>query len=78
MTTLREAAALALDALLYIHTETSADEDEIMHEAITALRAALEEPLAKQIRPSEFIALVEGKETVAGRPVFWAEWPNKE
>ena len=33
---------------------------------------------AMQVRPSEFIRIVEGKETVTGIPVYWAEWPSKE
>ena len=44
MTTLREAAQMALDALTYIHTETNQYEDELIDGAITALRAALAQP----------------------------------
>jgi wobble nucleotide-excising tRNase len=36
------------------------------------------EHLAMQVRPSEFAELIKGKETVAGIPAYWAEWPNKE
>jgi hypothetical protein len=40
----REAMKMALEALEYIHTETSAYEDELIHAAITALKQALAEP----------------------------------
>jgi hypothetical protein len=46
-----EAMKQALEALEYIHTETSQDEDELIHPAITALRQAIleaekQEPVA--------------------------------
>lgn len=37
----QETLKLALEALTYIYTETTADEDELIHAAITALREAL-------------------------------------
>ena len=44
MSDLRKAAEMALEALEYIHTETSKDEDELIHSAIQALRQALSQP----------------------------------
>jgi hypothetical protein len=41
MNNLRAAAQQALEALEYIHTETTAEEDKLIHTAITALRSAL-------------------------------------
>ena len=44
-----EALKLALEALTYIYTETTADEDELIDQAITAIKEALaqeQEPLA--------------------------------
>ena len=44
-----EALKLALEALTYIYTETTADEDELIDEAITAIKEALaqtQEPVA--------------------------------
>ena len=38
---MKQALELALDALTYIHTETSADEDELIDKAITAIKEAL-------------------------------------
>ena len=38
-----EAMKQALEALEYIHTETTEDEDELIHAAITALRTAIAE-----------------------------------
>ena len=50
----------------------------------TALREALaqpeqpeQEPL-KQVRPAELSRIRKGKDTVAGAPVYWAEWLSKE
>ncbi len=37
-----EALKLALEALTYIYTETTADEDELIDKAITALRLAID------------------------------------
>jgi hypothetical protein len=39
---MKEALKLALDALTYIYTETTADEDELIDQAITALRIAID------------------------------------
>jgi hypothetical protein len=41
---LRAAARQALEALEYIYTETTPEEDALIHAAIVALRAALKEP----------------------------------
>jgi hypothetical protein len=43
MSNLRDAARQALEALEYIHTETTAEEDNLIHTAIAALRSALEQ-----------------------------------
>ena len=40
----KEALKLALEALTYIYTETTADEDELIDQAITAIKEALSEP----------------------------------
>ena len=45
----KEALTLALEALTYIYTETTADEDELIDQAITAIKKALaqtQEPVA--------------------------------
>ena len=46
----QEALKLALEALTYIYTETTADEDELIDQAITAIKEALlaqkQEPIA--------------------------------
>ena len=47
--------------------------------AITAIKAALEakdEPV--QVSPLRFVEMVMEKEHLIGKPIFWAEWPNKE
>ena len=38
---MRQALELALEALTYIYTETTADEDELIDQAITAIKEAL-------------------------------------
>jgi hypothetical protein len=38
-----DAMKQALEALTYIHTETTKDEDELIHAAIAALRLAIEQ-----------------------------------
>ena len=69
-----EALRLALEAL------EGADEiDCDMRDAITAIKAALEakdEPV--QVSPLQFVEMVMEKEHLVGKPIFWAEWPNKE
>ena len=48
-------------------------------DAITAIKAALEakdEPV--QVSPLQFVEMVMEKEHLVGKPIFWAEWPNKE
>jgi hypothetical protein len=31
-----------------------------------------------QVSPLEFVTMVMEKEHLIGKPLFWAEWPNKE
>jgi hypothetical protein len=50
------------------------------HEAaITALRTALAEPEQEpvQVTPIDFVTAVLGKEDCVGKPIMWAEWPNR-
>ena len=49
----KEALKLALEALTYIYTETTADEDELIDQAITAIKEALAQP--EQDYPENFI-----------------------
>ena len=69
----RELMQQALEALEF-HTCG----DEVDEALITALRERLAQPQAMQVRPSEFVQLVKGQETMTGFPAYWAEWPNKE
>jgi len=41
--------------------------------AVNAMSAA---PV--QVSPLEFVTMVMEKEHLVGKPLFWAEWPNKE
>jgi len=36
------------------------------------------EPEPVQVSPLEFVEMVMEKEHLIGKPIFWAEWPNKE
>jgi len=47
--TKEEALKLALEALTYIHAETSTDEDELIDEAITAIKEALAQPVQEPV-----------------------------
>jgi len=52
-----------------------------MHQqAITAIKEALAQPEQEpvQVSPLEFVTMVMEKEHLIGKPLFWAEWPNKE
>ena len=60
MTDLRQAATLALDALTYIYTDTTADEDELIDQAITAIKEALAQPPLPVQEPFEYWNAVEG------------------
>jgi hypothetical protein len=31
-----------------------------------------------QVSPLQFVEMVMEKEHLVGKPIFWAEWPNKE
>jgi hypothetical protein len=74
-----EALRLALEALSPdpYRSEWAVEEDKC--KAITAIKAALEakdEPV--QVSPLQFVEMVMEKEHLVGKPIFWAEWPNKE
>jgi hypothetical protein len=36
------------------------------------------QPALLQVSPTEFVDMVMDKEDAIGKPIFWAEWPNKE
>jgi hypothetical protein len=70
-----EALRIALEAL---QNPWKAGPDGVA-DAIIAIKAALEakdEPV--QVSPLEFVEMVMEKEHLVGKPIFWAEWPNKE
>jgi len=79
-----EALRLALEALTNAYWPTDSDllpahNIKECVEAITAIKAALEakdEPV--QVSPLQFVEMVMEKEHLVGKPIFWAEWPNKE
>jgi len=41
-----------------------------------AKEEAKDEPV--QVSPLQFVEMVMEKEHLVGKPIFWAEWPNKE
>jgi hypothetical protein len=72
-----EALRLALDALEC--WQRNEDCNEPMSKIMGAIKAALEakdEPV--QVSPLQFVEMVMEKEHLVGKPIFWAEWPNKE
>ena len=46
--------------------------------AMDALRERLARPEPVQVSPLEFVEMVMEKEHLVGKPIIWAEWPNKE
>ena len=72
----QEALRLALEALEKMDKvmKRSPDTDK----AITAIKEALAQPEPMQVTIKDFVAVVEGKEDWVGKPVYWAQWPNKE
>ena len=66
---LRAAAQQALEAL----------EENGRLSAMEILRTALAEPEQEpvQVTPLDFVTAVLGKEDCVGKPIMWAEWPNR-
>jgi len=52
--TKEEALKLALEALTYIHAETSTEEDALIDEAITAIEEALAQPALEPMQGTPF------------------------
>jgi len=52
------------------------DSLDLTHKAITAIKQVRSAPV--QVSPLEFVTMVMEKEHLVGKPLFWAEWPNKE
>ena len=72
---LREAAQQALEALEQFAGTKLVRTSGV----ITALRTALAEPEQEpvQVTPLDFVAAVLSKEDCVGKPIMWAEWPNR-
>ena len=58
------------------YIETDAHERKYVRHAIKAALEAKDEPV--QVSPFVFVEMVMEKEHLVGKPIFWAEWPNKE
>jgi hypothetical protein len=72
-----EALRLALDALEC--WQRNEDCNEPMSKIMGAIKAALEaKDELVQVSPLQFVEMVMEKEHLVGKPIFWAEWPNKE
>ena len=79
---------LALDALIWTTGSGDFSEGGQAHDgakkclfpAITALKERLAQPEQEPVKvsPLEFVEMVIEKEHLVGKPIFWAEWPNKE
>jgi hypothetical protein len=70
---LREAAQTVLDA--YYRDDCGGKQFELHLEV---LRRALERLAPAQVSPLEFVTMTLEKEHLVGRPIIWAEWPNRE
>jgi hypothetical protein len=70
-----EALKLALETFEGLDHKDSIFAGEFEKE-ITAIKQALAAPV--QVSPLEFVTMVMEKEHLVGKPLFWAEWPNKE
>jgi len=55
------------------------DSVQMFENTITALRTALAEPEQGpvQVTPIDFVTAVLDKEDCVGKPIMWAEWPNR-
>ena len=71
-----EALRLALEALEYEAQKGNDNAYQFEREAIKAALEAKDEPV--QVSPLQFVEMVMEKEHLVGKPIFWAEWPNKE
>jgi hypothetical protein len=47
-------------------------------DAVPLYTTPLAQPAPVQVSPLEFVTMVMEKEHLVGKPLFWAEWPNKE
>jgi hypothetical protein len=36
------------------------------------------QPAPLQVSPADFVDMVMDKEDAVGKPIFWAQWPNRE
>jgi hypothetical protein len=75
-----EIKALELEALiedLRLNHE-SCPKEVILQAADELERLSQTEQEPVQVSPLEFVEMVMGKEHLIGKPIFWAEWPNKE
>jgi len=70
---LREAAQSVLDA--YYRADCGGKQFELH---LTVLSRALERLAPAQVSPLEFVTMTLEKEHIVGRPIIWAEWPNRE
>jgi hypothetical protein len=74
-----EVLKLALEALTYIYTETTADEDELIDQAITAIKEALAQTEQKYHRGDRLICLETEEYCVihiSGTDRQWVKFPD--
>jgi hypothetical protein len=65
-----------LEALEYEAQKGNDNAYQFEREAIKAALEAKDELV--QVSPLQFVEMVMEKEHLVGKPIFWAEWPNKE
>jgi hypothetical protein len=76
----KEVLKLALEALTYIYTETTADEDELIDKAITAIKEALAQPEKPKYRRGDRLICLETEEYcvihISGTDRQWVKFPD--
>ena len=76
----RELLEKTLEAMEHLHRTGDTQVFDLCYapELIPALKERLAQPEPAQVSPLEFNHMTLDKEHMVGKPIFWAEWPNKE
>jgi len=76
-----EAMKRLIDAVEAIPENVEGWMPDVLTDALIDARQAIKELESQepvQVSPLEFVEMVMEKEHLIGKPIFWAEWPNKE
>jgi hypothetical protein len=70
-----EDVSKAYDLTAWGHTQRAA---EILKQTRDSIRTVIAQPAPVQVSPTDFVDMVMDKEDAIGKPILWAEWPNRE